>query len=96
MDIFCLHFQSTSNNLQKSDYHTENSSGLYVFRHCAYDLKCFVIFVFVFIVIAIENDLTRSSAVKQNRKTHYLKQSVSSVSTKHYLEVYLQYVNSYS
>lgn len=53
-------------------------------------------FVIVFIVIAIENDLTRSSAVKQNGKTYYLKQSVSSLSTKHYLEVYLQYVNSYS
>ena len=35
--------------------------------HCAYALKCFVIFVIVFIVIASENELTRSLVVKQNR-----------------------------
>ena len=66
--------------------------------HCAYDLKCFVIFVVVFIVIATENELTRSLVVKQNRKTHYLKKKkkISSLPTKYYLDVYLQYVISYS
>ena len=33
--------------------------------HCAYDLKCLVIFVIVSIVIATENKLTRSLVVKK-------------------------------
>ena len=62
--------------------------------HCAYDLKCFVIFVIVFIVIATENELTRSLVVKQNRLSE--KKKISSLPTKYYLGVYLQYVISYS
>jgi len=60
--------------------------------HCAYALKCFVIFVIVFIVIASENELTRSLVVKQNRLSEK-KKKISSLPTKYYLGVYPQCVN---